>query len=379
MLDEDGNPVTIQQAAIGVIKDVGIKDYIIDDIGEFYGMAQYNPDYESYRLEYPKWNHLPHDLSFSGGCYTSEILEELKLYPNTQIYFDIYNNLCFDMIPSCNNDPIILDNKFIQKILLSNSTESVNYDISSIKNITEVYGKEYDVDRYCESCTTSGNIYCLTLDSFSNYQSGLIISFQASSDNIENMHIKINGLESIPLYHEFKNEFVAVSELEKGKRYCIQIDYVNNTVVAYFLGVYQPHAICFLTNNAEDTYYTKDYFSNKYDCDIRNISAREEPDNPFVIQKIGEVFETKTGEQFDAIISDSVALSNAIYYNQKSSTVQDIVTINTKMIPWLDVHQKVTYKKQQDTEEHQYIIKKITHNLDNCTSTITLYRFYPLY
>ena len=43
--DEDGNPITIKNATEGVLKDNGISDYIVDDIGEFYGMPQNNPDY----------------------------------------------------------------------------------------------------------------------------------------------------------------------------------------------------------------------------------------------------------------------------------------------------------------------------------------------
>lgn len=378
MEDEDGNPVTIQQAAIEVIKDAGIKDYIVDNIGEFYGMPQYNPDYESYRATNPKWNHIPYTLEFSGGCHVSEILDKLKLYPNTQIYFDIYNNLCFDMIPSCNNDPIVLDNAYLQKIILAENSESVTYDIASIKNITEVYGKSFEVERYCEESTTSGNTYKLTLDQFTSYANGQIISFVPSENNVENMQFQVNDLATLPLYHEFKNEYVSVGELEAGRRYCVQIGYTD-TYVAYFLGQYQPHGLCFLTNSASDPTYTAEYFAQKYNCDIKNVSVREEPENPFAVQKIGEVFETKQGEEFDVILSDSVAVANAIYYNQKSSTVQDVVTITTHMIPWLDVHQKVTYQKQQDIEPHQYIIKNITNDLDSCTSSITLYRFYPLY
>lgn len=378
MKDENGNPVTIQQASVGVIKQAGFTDYIVDDIGEFYGMPQYNHDYESYRQTNPKWNHLPYTLEFSGGCYVSEILEKLKFYPNTQIYFDIYNNLCFDMIPSCNNDPITLDNDFLQKILLAEGTESVSYDISGIKNVTEVYGKDYDVERFCESSTTYGNIYQLTLDLYTSYANGQIISFVPTSNSVSNMQFQINDLAALPLYHEFKNEYVNVNELETGVRYCVQIGYTDR-YVAYFLGQYQPHGMCVLTNSMSDPTYTAAYFAKKYNCNINNVSLREEPENPFAVQRIGEVFETKQGDEFDVIMSDSVALANAIYYNQKASTVQDVVTITTKMIPWLDVQQKVTYKKQQDTEIHQYIINNITHNLEDCTSSITLYRFYPLY
>ena len=59
--------------------------------------------------------------------------------------------------------------------------------------------------------------------------------------------------------------------------------------------------------------------------------------------------------------------------------MNDIVTITTKMMPFMDTNIKVEYKKQQDTEVKQYIVKSVSHNLDSLTTTITMYRFYPLY
>ena len=66
---------------------------------------------------------------------------------------------CFNIIPSCENDAVVFNNEFLQNILLSDNSESVTYDIPSIKNITEVFGKTYDVDTFCDSCTVSANVY----------------------------------------------------------------------------------------------------------------------------------------------------------------------------------------------------------------------------
>ena len=159
----------------------------------------------------------------------------------------------------------------------------------------------------------------------------------------------------------------------------MQIKKINGEYVAYYLGKYQPHALCVLTNNANDSKYTKEYFSKKYNCDINNILLRVEEDSPFAIQKIGEVLDVKLGDDFENIISDSVALENAIYYNKKSTTINDTVTISTKMIPFLDVNLKLEYKKQQDNESKYYVIKSIANDTESCTSQITMYRFYPLY
>lgn len=414
-VEVDGVKTTIRKSFIEVIKDNGIVDYIIDDIGEFYGMPDNNSDWEEYRRLNPEWNILPYDLTFNGGCCVSEILEKYKgLYPNLQVYFDVYNNLCYDMIPSNNDTATVLDNNFLQKILLADSAESVTYDIAAIKNVTEVYGKSYDATRYsdveCESLIEDNSVtYTIPLSLYKTYVNGNIIRFTPNVKNDKTKtYVRIKDtetgevLDTLPLYYEFEEKFIEQDEIETGSTYVFKITYINPTeeiegyYVAYFLGTYQPHAICFLTDGTDHSgdlvtlfanteyevtvpRYSEEFFAYKYNCDVKYVTKRVEEGSPFSVEKLGIIFETKQGEEFDAIISNSVAVSNSIYFNKKSSTTQDVVTITTKMIPWLDVQQKVSYRKQQDGKEHEYIIKSVANDLSSMTTTITMYRFYPLY
>ena len=414
--ERDGVKTKIRSSVIEILKDAGIKKYIVDNIGEFYGMPENNEDYKEYRRLNPEWNILPYDLTFSGGCYVSEILEKHEeLYPNTQMYFDVYNNFCFDMIPSNDYSPIYLPDEFLQEVLLADSSESVDYDISSIKNVTEVYGKTYTPDRYIEekapvTSTSNKSVYTIPIEKYKNYINGDKIRFTPKDTNTQKKtYICIKNtdddsvLDEIPLYYESKEEFIEANLINKKKTYVIKITYIKDkdddtkgSYVAYFLGEFQPHAICYLTdgtnhdgemvtlfagtdNEQEVELYSKKFFALKYNCDIKNITRRVEKNSPFALEKLGIIFDAKTGEEFDNIISDSVAVENSIYYNKKSSTTKDTITLQTKMIPWLDVQQKVKYKKQQDTEEREYVIKSVSHDLESMTSSITLYRFYPLY
>ena len=144
---EDGGKTILRDALTTVVKQQGgIENVIIDDIGEFYGMESNNSDYLEYRKNNPEWNVLPYDLEFNVGCIVSEPINEItSLYPNIQKYFDVYNNFCSHMIPSCENSAISISNDFLQSILLSDNSESVTYDIQSIKNVTEVFGMIYEV------------------------------------------------------------------------------------------------------------------------------------------------------------------------------------------------------------------------------------------
>lgn len=379
--DEKGRPVTIKQATEALVKnETDIQDYIIEDIGQFYGIPQNNPDYEQYRSENPLWNQLPYDLEYEAGCTIGDIFSEINnLYPNCQMYFDIYGNFCFHQIPSCEYDPVLLNNNFLQKILVAEDSENVSYDVAGIKNVTEVFGADYEIDRYSSSCSTANATYLLTLDDYTNYASGNIIAFIPDSANTSGMKIRINSLDPIPLYYEYSAVPVQESLLEAEKTYVLQIKKLNGNYVAYYMGQYQPHALCVLTGDENDGQYTKAYFSQKYNCSERNITLRVEPESPFTVQRLGEILDVKSGDEFENIISDSVALENAVYYNKKSSSVNDTVTITTKMIPFLDANIKIEYKKQQEDEPHHYIITSVSNNTESLVSQITMCRFYPLY
>ena len=377
----DGNPVTIKTAITNLIKSETVfSDYIIEDIGEFYGLSQNNDDYLQYRIDNPLWNQIPYTLEYEAGCYLSDQLIELRdFYPNNEMYFDIYGNFCANLIPSCEHDPVAFDNDYIQSILVADNSESVSYDIKSIKNVTEVFGASYEVERYATQTSFANNTYTLTLTDYEGYGFNEIIAFVAPETNGLEAKVRINNLVALPLYQEFTENYIDSGILIKDETYTIRIKKVNGTYVAYFLGQFQPHALCVLTNNAEDKVYTKSYFAQRYNCKEKDITLRVEEDSPFAIQKIGIVLDVKTGEEFDNILSSSVATENAIYQNKISSSMNDIVTITTKMIPFVDTNIKVEYKKQQDTEVKQYIIKSVNHSLDSLTTTLTMYRFYPLY
>lgn len=378
--DSNGNLVTMRNALRNFITAEEITDKIlIEDIGEFYGQESTNPDgYEEYRKNHPEWNTLPYDLEFSAGDTQSDMISEfVELYPNVQGYYDVYNNFCCNMIPSCNNDPVILDNDYIQKILVASNTESTTYDIG-IKNVTEVFGKTYDVDRTSETCTISNNVFNLTLDKYEKYEGYDIIAFTPTSTNSASPKLQINSLSAIPIYNEYTTTPIAANTLIANEMNTIRIKFLGSgSYAAYYLGQFQPHALCVLTNDVNDTTYTKKYFQDKYNC--KNVTLRLEGESPFVVQKMGEILDVKTGDEYDSILSDSVCAQNAIYQNRKASSMNETITITTLMIPWLDVNVKVQYKKANSDEPCEYIVQSISHDLDQGTSNITLQKFYPLY
>lgn len=390
--DANDNLISVQTALQNFIDLQEITDrYVIEDIGEFYGQQDTNPTgYIEYRKNHPKWNKLPYDLDFNVGDTEATIIEKIRdLYPNVEAYFDVYDNFYCGMIPSCNNDPVLLDNDYIQKILLAEGSESVTYGIGDIKNVTEVFGKSYSVDRQADSSQityhgllgSSTSWWDVTIENYSEYSAcymSIPLSWSGDASRYEKeVYVKINDLTpGLPLYHEFTTEFISSSELEDGVN-VIKITKDNNgNWIAYYLGAYQPHALCALTNNINDKTYTKKYFEDKYNC--KHVTLRVE-DSPYAIQKMGEILDVKSGEEYESIISNTVAEQNALYQNQISSSRNDTISLSTILIPWLDVNIKVSYKRSNSDVVEQYIVKSISHDFESMSSNITLQKFYPLY
>ena len=383
-VDNDSGKKTILREALSTVlrQQGGVENMIIDDIGEFYGMESNNADYEEYRKNNPEWNVLPYDLEFDAGCTVGDQVDEITgLYPNIQKYFDVYDIFCCNMIPSCENDPVALSDDFLQEIVLSDNAESVTYDIENIKNVTEVFGATYEVDRMAEAeqCTSNGDIYSLTLDEYDKYTIGEYIAFIANVNNVDNMKLRINSLDPVPIYFENTERGVTANTMLATQTYVLQLKKVDDAWRFYWLGQYQPHAICVLTDTDSDPVYTKQYFCDRYNC--KNVVLRIEPDSPFTIQKIGIVLDVKTGDRYDDIKSDTVAIENAIYENIKTSSWNDVVTLTTMCVPWLDVYEKVSWKKANSDDLNEYVIQSISHSLSSTvpTTTITMYRFHPLY
>lgn len=102
-------------------------------------------------------------------------------------------------------------------------------------------------------------------------------------------------------------------------------------------------------------------------------------DSPFVVEKLGEILDVKVSGEFDNITSNDLAADRAKWENWKNSRLTDNITITTALLPFLDVNKKVSYKCSDSDKEHQYIISSISHDFAGYTTTITMYRFYPLY
>lgn len=390
--DAGGNPTVIRDAAIKVISQLGgITKYSVDDIGEYKGIEEYNKGFSNYREDNPLWNKIPYDLEFSGATTVLSILEQIvTLYPNYDMYFDTSGNLIIEMIPSGKNDQISLYSSQIKEIFIS---ESVETDMASVKNICEVWGKSFDVDRYASTSSFSGINYNVTLQGYTSYQNGDIIGFRASAKNVKNSTFSVNSLYGVLIYNDDNDVVINAGDILAGEDYVLKYKKtrVNGVYVEKFclLGQYQVHAIDVLTDgtvivggyvHTDGTVldkYSKEYFKKKYNCENVNLTVIKE--SPYTVQQLGEVIDVKSGDNYDNATSNSAAMAWAVRDNWINSRLTDSVSITTRLCPVLAENMKVEYIRENYDYTEEFLIKSISHDFEAGTSSVGLMKYYPLY
>ena len=392
----------IRDIVITILTQLGkIKDYEIDDIGEYKAMPEYNENYLQYREEtsvqvkdgsYQQvWNALPYDQDFSAGATVASMLTTLRdLYPNYEMYFNCDGVFCCNMIPSCYEDDIVFNSDFFDRIYIS---ENTSVDLTGVKNVCEVWGQTIETDFYTENCTYSNNIYTCNVDTYDEYCNGDIIAILIPSANQKGSSLNINGLGTIQIMDENTEEPIEANIIDENQVYAFKIKkkYINksNVIKVYLLGQWQPHAINVLTNGTKPTEdytaqdgtvvkkYSKEYFQKIYNCNTIEFTTIK--DSPFSIEELGLILDVKTGGEYDNITSDSLAAARAEYENWKNARLTDNISITTKLSPFADVNIKVSYRRKDTGEINQYIVKNISHDPSAGTTSWTLMKFYPLY
>lgn len=124
-------------------------------------------------------------------------------------------------------------------------------------------------------------------------------------------------------------------------------------------------------------------FTNRYmeAVPTGNIIYKVAPNNPFTIDRIGEVRTVLSGGEYDNIHRRSEAIQRAEYELWKASTLVSSLQLNIVDVPWLDVNQKLSYRSFTSDElpVEDYVIKSKKGSFTDGTSQIQLEKFVPIY
>lgn len=319
----------IRESIIALIKDAGITNYTVEDIGR----------------------EIPYDLEFQDSVTYCDVWTKIcELYDSWEFYFSPDGTFIWREIPTGYTEPCILDDTILQDIYIN---ESLSTSFSGIYNVTEVWGKVLELDlndRYADSSTFSDGIYQIALEGITTleYFNHLDrIAIHICADSTPGAKISINGLDPLPIVND-DGSVIPAGRMKANTTYVFSYrrnlgDTVQNCL--YLLGQYQACAVYKETN----------------------------PECPFSTTRLG--YEIRRRETYEQLYSDDLCYNQAEYLTYQTTAMMDTVTLDLLIIPWLDVNQKIRYTPKSTGITSQYIIKNLSWSTMSGTMTLTLYRF----
>ncbi|RHQ82690.1 DUF5048 domain-containing protein [Clostridium sp. AF22-10] len=335
----------MRKSIIATLKAANIENYVVEEMNK----------------------EIPYDLEFDTGVTYSQVWEKIRdLYDSWEFFFDIDGTFIWRKIPTCLDDPVVLDNTIMQSIV--SESETVDVDFTNVYNVTEVWGKVLELsnsDRYAETSTYADNVYNITLENlekWSDLDNLTQIGIKICSNNLASPKFVINkkmdsGItplgDPIPIYDGDQKELTA-DTLKADTIYVFRYRRLNvidaETLEAglFLLGQYQCHGL---------------YKETSKEC-------------PFSIPNLG--YEVKKSVDYSNLSDDAACFNQAEYLTYTTTAMMDTVNLTTLVIPWLDVNMKIEYKPHnlgKDDPANQYIVKSFSWSVGNGTMSLVLYKF----
>lgn len=376
---------SIRRALEDTISSLGNwHQYIVDNVGEY--------GYENVTTK----NRIPYTIELKTGCTVYDVIKELRdLYPGYESYFDRDGTFIVRRIPSCLSDPVIMTHDQMKPLVISEPSNRC--DFGEVRNVTEIFGTSFDEpDYYTEIVYGDSGRYIGEFKGFSlpAIEDGMYFSFMPNHTSPGSSVLKVNDLPPIPIMINVPN--VGDKEVPPGfiqesipvmLRYCANPD----TSVRRFeyLGQTQIRGIYILRSTAPD-WQQRAYDMLRYQC--HNIKYGVNPDSPLTVEKIGEKKQVFSENEYALLDTEVRVVQRAEYETWKACNLGDTIQLETVMIPWLEVNQKIAYEspfaemerrelgEQIDHDyDTQYIVKRISTSLKDGTQTLELVRFYDQY
>lgn len=326
----------MRQSIIAILKDAGITKYVVEEMNK----------------------EIPYDLEFNTETTYADVWLKIRdLYDSWEFYFDVDGTFIWRKIPTCLEDPIMLNDDIMQFVV--SGTENVDIKFSEIYNVTEVWGKVLELssdDRYADSSTYTDNVYNIVLDGYESWNdidNLTQIGIKICTDNLDEPRFSINNYSSIPIYDGnqvplkagvLKADTIYVFRL---RRLGVENINGNNELILglFLLGQYQCHGI---------------YEEKSVNC-------------PFSTTNLGYVI--KKSVDYENLSDDAACYNQAEYLTYKSTAMIDTISLNTLVIPWLEVNSKIEYTPKSQNEKNQYIVKSLSWSTGDGTMSLVLYRF----
>ena len=292
---------------------------------------------------------VPYDIEIDQGGFVYDILSALRdILPQYQIYFDVNGVFHYDLIPSGDDEPVVITDDIWKSILIG---EDISTDFASVKNYVEVYGYTHDPEYYPSAISVSGATVSMTISALSTLSENDVIGFTVASAVSGNIQLSVNSFGAKKLVNSSGNYITSL----KANTYYVAMYQSNDTWK--FLGHQQAQAVW----------------------------SDENPDSPFYVNgPVGVIRQVLCGGDYENIQSDELALERAKVEIYWKCRLNDSITLNIVPIPWLDVNIVVSHSPKDEVEEKRYIIKSYSVDYGSVEATmnvsmISYYGYYPMY
>lgn len=324
---------SVREAMIASLKLGGFTKYIVSECTNRDGTVQA----------------VPYDIEIDQGGYVFDILSKLRdILPQYQIYFDVNGVFHYELIPSGEDDSVLIDDDVWDSVIVG---ENINTDFTTVKNYIEVYGRTHESNYYPSEISVSGSVISMTIADLTTLNAYNIISFTLDKDVSGDIKLAVNSFGSKDLVSSANAH---ITSLKNNVYYVAQYQ-TNGTWL--FLGGRQAQAIW----------------------------QDDNPNSPFYVNgPVGRIREVLYGGDYDNIMSDELALERAKIEIYWKCRLNDSISLEIVPIPWMDVNIVVSHASKDSETQNRYIVKSYSVDYSSVTSTmsvamISFYPYYPLY
>jgi hypothetical protein len=317
---------------------------------------------------------VPYDLQFGATSYPYAIIKGvLDLFPTYEMYYSPTGVFTVREIPTGIDDDVLVDETVLDSLIIREQNTS---RYSDVKNTTELMGLALDADYTAMECTTTGHRYDLfIMDTFETLEDGARYGFTPDTTSVYGQTLKIQDTEEILIYRQTgagAESQIAAGAMVAGIPYCLK--YTANKF--YLLGELDIHVIVQEVTTMPTT-AEQAAFKEANDC--RNVKWVVNPDSPFAADLIGDVRQVLMDGEYSEIPTVDLAFERAAYENWQKTRLQDTVSLDCVLIPWMSVNVKIQYTSPVTGEIAQYMVKSINMDIENFQMSMSLIKFYPVY
>jgi hypothetical protein len=296
------------------------------------------------------------------------------------MFYDEEGIFTVQKIPTKVEDPIDIGREIIDECLISEGKES---NFSEIRNTTEIWGKELECDYTAVSCVQSNETYNVTIDSsFVAYVDGDTYAVVPNADSVLNQKINIQSLGAYKVYNMSgagTYTEIPVGAMKAGMAYSIRYTQSKFVLVGELQVRCIVQEIIAMPSEAAKQYYKEQNNCNNVEWVVNPDSTYACTIAPTTGRITGEIKQVLSDGDYADIYSTDLAFERARYENWLKCRLQDRVSFEAILIPWIDINQKIQYTSPITGDVGTWIVQSVSYDFENWTMSVAASRFYPSY